>query len=356
LFVEKAVLPQFNAEALEAAVQSILSVTGGDFMVQGELSVESMTDGIFLDAWIVLNRAAEASLDTFTGVTIKQKFAWLLAAAAVGSDGPPRLSAEQALLSGKSLQKQVDKVQKDLSVISSKAERACSAATKAAAGGSGFQAAAVLAGIRQTEQADMASIRSHTSITATNFIKLLQVDPKPEAAVAEVAVVAAGEPLRPGEKRDQEWSAARREKAEGQLSANRGIPRALAHELEEAGCAAVEDYLKRAGGVGVPTLGPGGAFVMSSTDYPHLVTTLCMGGELVSLTWEQALRHRLPTMLEYYARLASERKFALDEYKDVILDLRQLQREVKELAERNKQLERQLELRCTCGQVAEDSD
>ena len=313
-------LPQFNAEALEAAVQSILSVTGGDFMVPGELSVESMTDGIFLDAWIVLNRAAEASLDTFTGVTIKQKFAWLLAAAAVGSDGPPRLSAEQALLSGKSLQKQVDKVQKDLSVISSKAERACSAATKAAAGGSGFQAVppAVLAGIRQTEQADMASIRSHTSITATNFIKLLQVDPKPEAAVAEVAVVAAGEPLSPGEKFWQELSAAGREKAEGQLSANRGIPRALAHELEEAGCAAVEDYLKDSGGVGVPTLGPGGAFVMSSADYPHLVTTLCMGGELVSLTWEQALRHRLPTMLEYYARLASERKFALDEYKDVI--------------------------------------
>ena len=95
---------------------------------------------------------------------------------------------------------------------------------------------------------------------------------------------------------------------------------------------------------------------MSSTDYPHLVTTLCMGGELVSLTWEQALRHRLPTMLEYYARLASERKFALDEYKDVILDLRQLQREVKELAEHNEQLERQLQQRCTCGQEGEDSD
>ena len=66
-------------------------------------------------------------------------------------------------------------------------------------------------------------------------------------------------------------------------------------------------------------------------------------------------------MLEYYARLASERKFALDEYKDVILDLRQqdedlrqLQREVKELAERNEQLERQLQQRCTCGQEEED--
>ena len=38
-------------------------------------------------------------------------------------------------------------------------------------------------------------------------------------------------------------------------------------------------------------------------------------------------------MLEYYARLASERKFALNEYKDVILDLLQLQREVKEITD-----------------------
>ena len=140
-FAEKAALPQFSAGALEAAVQSILSVTSGNFEVPDELSVKSVTDGVLLDAWVVLNCAAEASLDTFTGVTLKQKFAWLLAAAAVGKDGPLCLSAEQALLSGKSLHKQVEKVQKDLSGVSSKAERACSAAAKAAAGDAGLQAA-----------------------------------------------------------------------------------------------------------------------------------------------------------------------------------------------------------------------
>ena len=105
-----------------------------------------------------------------------------------------------------------------------------------------------------------------------------------------------------------------RGKAERQLSANQGTPRSLAHELGEAGYAAVEEYLKLSRGVGVPTLGPDGAFVMSSAENAHLLTTLCMGGELVSLACEQALRHRLPTMLNHFAHVASEHKLAFDEY------------------------------------------
>ena len=73
----------------------------------------------------------------------------------------------------------------------------------------------------------------------------------------------------------------------------------------------------------------------------------------IRTAWEQALRHKLPAVLQHVVHVASETRFALDESKDVIP---QLQRAVKETAERNKQLERQLELRCTCGQVAEDSD
>jgi len=355
-FAEKAALPQFSAGALEAAVQSILSVTSGNFEVPDELSVKSVTDGVLLDAWVVLNCAAEASLDTFTGVTLKQKFAWLLAAAAVGKDGPLCLSAEQALLSGKSLHKQVEKVQKDLSGVSSKAERACSAAAKAAAGDAGLQAVppSVLAHILQTKQADVASIKGRTSITATNFMKLLQVEPKPEASqvVMPDPEVAAQE-LSPDEKFWQDFNEEQATKGELQFSANRGIPRSLARELGEEGCAAVENYFKTFGGVGVPMLGPDGPFVLATSENAHLVTTLCMGGELVSLTWEQALRHKLPAVLQHVAHVASETRFALDEFKDVIP---QLQRAVKETTERNKQLERQLELRCTCGQLAEDSD
>ena len=302
--------------------------------MSGELSVKSITDGIMFDAWVALNRAAEAATEAFTGVALKQKLAWLPASAVVGAEGASRLSTQQAQLSDKSLHKQVDKVEKELKDISSKAERSRAAAAKADTSDTALQVPLpdVLAASQQKEQSDLASSRGRTSVTAAGFQKLLNTEPEPKAtaAVAPDSEAAELEPLSPGQKCWQDFNAEQAEKAAVQLSANRGIPRALASELGEEGCAAVEKYLKDSGGVRVPTLGEDGhgPFVLATCENPHLVTTPYAGGShLLSLTWEQALRHRLPEVLRHVAHVASETMFALNEYRACVPELQRLLQE-----------------------------
>ena len=144
--------------------------------MSGELSVKSITDGIMFDAWVALNRAAEAATEAFTGVALKQKLAWLPASAVVGAEGASRLSTQQAQLSDKSLHKQVDKVEKELKDISSKAERSRAAAAKADTSDTALQVPLpdVLAASQQKEQSDLASSRGRTSVTAAGFKKAAQ--------------------------------------------------------------------------------------------------------------------------------------------------------------------------------------
>ena len=76
----------------------------------------------------------------------------------------------------------------------------------------------------------------------------------------------------------QDFSAEQAETAAAQLSTNRGILRALARELGEEGCAAVEKYLKDTGGVRIPTLGQDDAFVLCKAENPHLASNYPMCG------------------------------------------------------------------------------
>mmetsp|Transcript_25044 Transcript_25044/g.66005 ORF Transcript_25044/g.66005 Transcript_25044/m.66005 type:complete len:223 (+) Transcript_25044:147-815(+) len=75
----------------------------------------------------------------------------------------------------------------------------------------------------------------------------------------------------------------RSEKAAFQLSQGGGISRALARDIGEDGCAALLRHLKVNGGV-------------LSVPRPSIIGAYCAmrHGRLVSITWEEALRHEIP--------------------------------------------------------------
>ena len=71
-------------------------------------------------------------------------------------------------------------------------------------------------------------------------------------------------------------------------------------------------------------------FVLATCENPHLVlvtTPYAGGSHLLSLTWEQALRHRLPEVLRRVAHVASETMFALNEYRACVPELQRLLQE-----------------------------
>ena len=303
-------VPAFDDAAIKAAVQSILGAGGNDFDVPAKLAVEFITDGILIDAWAALSGGAEAATGAFTGLVLKQKLAWLLAAAVAGAEGALRLAADRAQLTGKSLHKQAEKVQRAIKEISSKAERARAAATKAATG-----SPSELAASHTREQSDIDTLRSRRSATVVSFQQqLLSAEPEPDAAMIAADSVVDAEPLSPGatwlQSYEAEQAAAkqsyeeeRAERVAAVLAQHGGIPRALARELGEDGCAAVLKFLNLNGGdIGLaPDVQGAGAFCVRSAT-----------GSPTSLTWEQALRHQLPFILRDFAELTWNAETALE--------------------------------------------
>ena len=297
-------IPEFDDAALKAAVQSMLCVGGNDFCIPAKLTVEFITDGVLIDAWVALSGGAEAATGAFTGLVLKQKLAWLLAAAVAGAEGALGLTSERAQLAGKSLHKQAEKVQKLI-------KRARAAATKAATGSH-----AELTASHTREQSYILALRSRRSPTVVSFQQLLlSVEPEPETEVVVAAVAAAdAEPLSPGatwqQSYEEEEAAAEQmfeeetaERVAAVLAQHGGIPRALARELGEPGCSAVLKFLKvNRGDIGlVPDVGGPGAYrILSATGSPE------------SLTWEQALRHQLPFILADFAELTRNAEVALE--------------------------------------------
>ena len=79
--------------------------------------------------------------------------------------------------------------------------------------------------------------------------------------------------------------------AEAELARHGGIPRVLARELGERGCAELVTHLKMVGGVGLAC-------------HPRGTSAFCRMSAtgLVGVTWEDALRHELPFILRGLAQ------------------------------------------------------
>ena len=128
--------------------------------------------------------------------------------------------------------------------------------------------------------------------------------PAAVAAPAAAATTGTAEAVDPDPCQDIcDWQESR---GAAQLAKHGGIPRGLARELGMAGSSALEAYLKKYGGVGLPPdPNPQGlvfALCPSGTDYA-LLPTKGMIPDTVSLTWEQGLRLKLPELLEEQAEL-----------------------------------------------------
>eukprot|EP00966_Prymnesium_polylepis_P332203 7387717-Prymnesium_polylepis.1 len=112
--------------------ESIVDARGLYLAITADIPiVETLTDGLLVLAWESLESAAQNDGRQFTGVQMKQMLAILVAAVWRGAAAVEILYGDiDTEKIGKRLHKQVQKVQKLLADISSKATRARSALSK----------------------------------------------------------------------------------------------------------------------------------------------------------------------------------------------------------------------------------
>ena len=274
-------LPPKAAETMQKAAQCIFDSTAFDAALAGELPIaNTLTNGLLELAWESINGVV-ADADRPSGLVMKAMLARLVASAWRGAAAPAKLDREAAEKVGKRLHKQVDtKIKGLLSEASSKAVRARAALSKASAEEGLHVLAEKKAAIDSQEREDCAAIR------CTLYPGFTELDTEPEAAAApSMAEPSAVEPQAAAEPQ----AAVQAESVcpgAAELAQHGGIPRLLAWQLGEDGCAAVERYLETVGGVSLPADPRGvGAFVAMEN------------GKLRSLSWEEGLCHTLPSVV-----------------------------------------------------------
>ena len=244
---------------------------------------------------------------------MKQMLAKLVAASWRGVAAAAKLGQETAEKVGKRLHKQVEKVQRLLADASLRATRARSALAKASLEDGLGALADRQAAVDERENED------HADVRRARYKGFTELDNEADAAVQEAAADATADAAADAaadaraersievydvlhrttspwaawmESYEEERTAAAHEKEDDmadqaafQLTQGGGIPRALARELGDDGCATVLKHLKANGGVGL-------------APHPSMIGAYCMRGHggRVSVTWEEALRHDLPFM------------------------------------------------------------
>jgi hypothetical protein len=326
-------LGQEAAKTMKEAAQCILNSTSFDPTVTAQLPIaKNLTSGLLELAWESL-QSVLPDAEQPTGLVQKQMLARLVAAAWRGAAAPARLDQSTAEKVGKRLQKQVEtKLRGLLSAASSKAARARTELARSSIEEGLESLSEKRAAIDAQEQQEFAAAR-RAPYTSFAELDVTEPEPAPSQAAAEEPASIAGlaepaEPLSPCTALcraiDEEQAAADQahadelaETAEFQLVQGGGIPRTLARELGPDGCAYLLKYLKSHGGVGlVPHPREIGAYSMMRQ------------GRHVSVSWEEALRHELPFILQNLVEHSREVREAaeaqIDVQKEAINELKQL--------------------------------
>jgi hypothetical protein len=333
---------------MKQAAQCILNSTEFDAVVAGKLPIaKTLTNGLIELAWESLCVVPDGAEQLYTGLVLKRMLARLVAAAWRGAAAPAQLDEATAERVGKRLQKQVDtKLKGLLGAASSKAKRARSALSRASAEEGLDLLAARMAAIDAEEREECAEARR---APYKNFSELESAAGEPEAADAaadaslsadEVADAQAAQQIHASEVvhrtlapyeawmqgASEELAAAAQDdegEAEFQLRQGGGIPRALVRELGHDGCAALLRHLKANGGVG-----------LAHHSREEGTYAVMRHGSLVSLSWEEALRHDIPFMFGEEATRSRGMEEAIKEGLDATKELQEAAKELQEESQR----------------------
>jgi hypothetical protein len=233
-----------------------------------------------------------------------------------------------------------------LGAASSKATRARSALSRASAEEGVDLLAARMAAIDAVEREECAEARR---APYKNFSELESAAGEPEAADAaadaslsadEVADAQAAQQIHASDvvhrtlapyeawmqSASEELAAAAQEdedEADFQLRQGGGIPRALARELGDDGCAALLRHLKANGGV-----------ALAHHSREEGTYTVMRHGSLVSMSWEEALRHDIPFMFGEEATRSRGMEEAIKEGLDATKELQEAAKELQEESQR----------------------